>query len=76
MSLTVNLSKAKEIAHAKRRADRDVKMKPLDVKATIPLFAEQAETEREAIRVANATVQDAIDAGTGVAELKAALEAL
>ena len=74
--LKVNLEKAKAVAHQIRRQDRDAKMNPLDTQATIPLFAEQAETEREAIRVANATVQDAIDAGTGVAELKAALEAL
>lgn len=71
--ITVNIPKAKEIAHVARRADRDVKMKPLDVEATIPLFAESAEEQRQDIRDSNALVQSSIESASSVEELKTIL---
>jgi Flp pilus assembly secretin CpaC len=61
-TLSVNMGKAKDIAHSARRTDRDILMAPLDIKATIPAEQSQAEVEREAIRDANAELQIKIDA--------------
>lgn len=60
--IKVDLVKAKEQAHATRRAVRDEQMKPHDVMATVPAYAEQAELDRQVIRDASATVQTSIDA--------------
>jgi hypothetical protein len=68
--ITININKAKGIAHDKRRADRSAEFAPLDVKATIPSEAAQAETDRQAVRVKYAEKQTAIDAAQTVAELK------
>lgn len=67
-----NLGKCKEIAHAKRRAARAAEFAPLDVEATIPAKAAQAEAAREAIRQKYATMQAGIDAAASVEALKAA----
>lgn len=67
----VDLTKAKGIAHTKRRRDRAAAFKPLDIEATIPAKAEQAEAQRQAIRDADAARQIAIDAATDIATLKA-----
>lgn len=64
---------AKEIAHEVRRADRTEKMKPLDVEATIPAMAEEAEAARQVVRDENAAVQIAIDAASDEAGIKAAI---
>ena len=37
MSITININKAKAIAHDKRREARSAEFAPLDIKATIPL---------------------------------------
>jgi hypothetical protein len=68
--ITINIDKAKAIAHDVRRAARSEEFKPLDVKATIPSEAAQAEIERQAIRVKYATMQAAIDAAATVEEIK------
>jgi hypothetical protein len=68
--ITINIDKAKGIAHDKRRADRSAEFAPLDVKATIPSEATQAEIDRQAVRVKYAEKQTAIDAAQTVAELK------
>lgn len=72
--ITINIDKAKAIAHEKRRAARDAEFAPLDVKATIPSMAKQAETEREAVRVKYAAIQATIDAATTVEQIKAAMQ--
>jgi len=71
--ITVNLNKAKQIAHEKRRAARAKEFAPLDIKATIPAQAAQAEAERQEVRARYADMQTAMDAATTVEELKALL---
>lgn len=67
--ITVNMVTAKAQVHALRRAVRDKSFEPLDRKATVPALAEQAELDREGIRVADAEKQQRIDAATTVSEL-------
>lgn len=74
--ITVNIPKAKDIAHGTRRADRDAKMKPLDIEATVPALAEEAEAKRQVIRDTNTEVQKQIDASKDVDGIKKALEGL
>lgn len=71
--ITINIDKAKAIAHDVRRAARAEEFKPLDVKATIPSEAEMAELERQAVREKYAAMQVAIDAAVAVDEIKAAM---
>jgi hypothetical protein len=71
--ITININKAKAIAHDVRRAARAEEFKPLDVKATIPSEAAQAETDRQAIRDKYATMQAAIDAAVDVEAIKGAM---
>ena len=71
--ITVNIDKAKAIAHDKRREARSAEFAPLDIKATIPSEATTAEAARAAIRAKYATMQTAIDAASTVAEIKAAM---
>lgn len=71
--ITINIDKAKAIAHDVRRAARAEEFKPLDVQATIPSQAAAAETAREAVRVKYAEMQVAIDAAVAVDEIKAAM---
>lgn len=71
--ITVNLDKAKAIAHEKRRAARAEEFAPLDIKATIPSEATAAEAARQVIRDKYADMQTAMDAATTVDELKALL---
>lgn len=71
--ITINIDKAKAIAHDARRAARAEEFKPLDVKATIPSEAEMAELERQAVREKYAAMQVAIDAAVAVDEIKAAM---
>lgn len=73
MSITINLNKAKAIAHDVRRAARAEEFKPLDVKATIPSEAAQAEAERQAVRDKYAAMQTAIDAATTPEQIKAVM---
>lgn len=71
--ITINLDKAKAIGHDIRRAARNEEFKPLDVKATIPSEAAQAEAARQVIRDKYATMQAAIDAAATVEEIKEVL---
>jgi len=74
--ITVNVDKAKGIAHEVRRAKRTEEFAPLDVKATIPSEAVAAEEARAAIRAKYEGVQANIDAAADVDALKAIVEGL
>jgi len=73
MSITINITKAKNIAHDARRTARSAEFAPLDIKATIPSEATAAEEARATIRAKYATMQTAIDAASTVDEIKAAM---
>ena len=68
--ITINIDKAKAIAHNIKRAARAEEFKPLDVKATIPSEQVAAEAERQKIRDKHAQIQADIDAATTVDKLK------
>lgn len=71
--ITINLDKAKQIGHDMRRAARAEEFKPLDIQATIPSQAAQAEAARQVIRDKYADMQVQIDAAVTPDEIKAAL---
>lgn len=73
MSITINIDKAKGIAHDKRREARSAEFAPLDIKATIPSEATAAEAARQAVRGKYAAMQTAIDSASTVDEIKAAM---
>jgi len=73
MSIVVNLTKAKTIAHERRRRKREKEFKPHDeiIMKQIPgEDATAAETARAEIRTRYATIQTDIDNATTVDELK------
>lgn len=74
--ITINIDKAKAIAHDKRRAARAAEFAPLDIKATIPSEAVAAETARQAIRDKYAVIQTDIDTAPGVPELTLVVQSL
>ena len=76
MGLSINIDKAKTIAHDIRRAKRTAEFAPLDLKATIPSEAAAAEAARQAVRDKYAAIQADIDSAPGVAELKLIVESL
>lgn len=73
--ITVNLTKAKIIAHDIRREAREAEFKPYDdaIAKQIPNQSDNAETARAAIRIKYATMQSNIDAATNIDEIKAAI---
>jgi hypothetical protein len=71
--IAIDMTKAKAIAHEKRRAARSAEFAPLDVKATIPSEAQAAEAQRQAVRDKYAEMQAAIDAAANVDAIKAAM---
>lgn len=71
--IRINLDKAKNIAHNMRRDARAVEFAPLDIEATIPAKAAQAEAARQVIRDKYAAMQASIDAAASVDEIKSAL---
>lgn len=73
--ITINVSKAKTIAHDKRREARAEEFKPYDdaIAKQIPNQMEGAEAARQAIREKYAAMQVAIDSATTVDEIKAAM---
>ena len=73
MSITINIDKAKDIAHDKRREARSAEFAPLDIKATIPSEATAAEAARQAVREKYAAMQSEIDSALTVDEIKAAM---
>jgi hypothetical protein len=74
--ITINLDKAKAIAHDKRRQARSAEFAPLDIKATIPSEAVAAEAARALIRTKYAEMQAEIDAATTINALTARIVAL
>jgi len=76
-AISVDIGKAKEVAHEMRREVRAEKFKRenLDVEATIPAKAAQAEARRQVIRDADAVVQGNINAAADVDSLKATIMA-
>ena len=74
--ITININKAKDIAHEARRAARAQEFAPLDLKVTIPSEAVAAEAARQVVREKYAAVQTQIDSASGVIELKQILEGL
>lgn len=72
-AINTNIGKAKIIAHTKRRSARAEELKSLDIQATIPSKAVQAENERQAIREKYAAMQSEIDGATTPDEIKIAL---
>ena len=75
MSITININKAKTVAHDIRRAARSVEFQPYDeaIAKQIPGQAEGAEAARATIRAKYAAMQTAIDAASTVDEIKAAM---
>jgi hypothetical protein len=74
--ITINIDKAKSIAHDKRRAARAAEFAPLDIKATIPSEAVAAEAARQAVRDKYAVIQSDIDTAPGVPELTLVVQSL
>lgn len=74
--IQVDILKAKEISHSKRREARAVEFAPLDIEATIPALAEQAEAERQLVRDKYAVIQTQIDVATTAEELKAIIDGM
>ena len=74
--ITIDMTKAKEMAHEKRRAARSAEFAPHDevIMKQIPgNDYTQAEAERQAIREKYATMQAQMDAAQTADELKALL---
>ena len=74
--ITIDMTKAKEIAHEKRRAARSAEFAPHDevIMKQIPgVDAQAAEAARQAIRDKYATLQTQMDAAQSADELKALL---
>tara|TARA_R110000868_G_scaffold386880_1_gene655319 strand:+ start:832 stop:1053 length:222 start_codon:yes stop_codon:yes gene_type:complete len=71
--ITININKAKSIAHDARRIARTLEFAPLDIQVTIPSEAIAAEAARQAVRDKYAIMQIAIDAATTTDEIKAAM---
>ena len=74
--ISINIEKAKEIAHEKRRAVRSEKFKPLDVEATIPALATEAEAKRQVIREEDNTIQNTIESAVEADEIVAVIKSL
>ena len=77
--ITVNITKAKTIAHDVRRAKRAEEFAPLDevIMKQIPgADTDAAEVSRAAVRTKYATVQTNIDAAADVAALKTVVESI
>jgi len=73
--ITINVTKAKVIAHDVRRAARTEEFKPYDdaIAKQIPNETDGAEAARAAIRAKYAAMQSEIDAASTVEEIKAAM---
>jgi hypothetical protein len=73
--ITINVTKAKAIAHDKRREARAKEFEPYDnaIAKQIPGQSEGAEAQRQLIREKYAAMQTAIDAASTVDEIKAAM---
>lgn len=80
MSISINLNKAKEIAHGKRREARLIEFKPLDEEITISMADSKKiadiEFQRAAVREKYAILQTEIDNSKSDANLKIILDSL
>lgn len=76
MGIKIDLNKAKEISHEKRRAARAGEFAPLDIKATIPAEAAEAEAQRQLVRDKYAEIQNQIDVAGDAETLKSIVEGL
>ena len=77
--ITINVDKARNIAHEKRREKRAEEFKPYDeiIMKQIPgSDATEAEASRQAIRDKYAQIQIDIDAAPGVDELKFVIDSM
>lgn len=74
--ITINIDKAKTIAHQLRREARAKEFEPYDdaIAKQIPGQMEGAESARQAIRDKYVAVQAAIDAATTPEQIKSALQ--
>ena len=68
--IQVDILKAKEITHGKRRASRALEFAPLDIEATIPSMVEEVEAKRAEIRYKYAEIQTQIKEANSVDALK------
>lgn len=73
--ITINVTKAKVIAHDIRRVARSAEFAPYDeaIAKQIPNQMENAEAARAVIRTKYAVMQTAIDAATTIDEIKAVM---
>jgi hypothetical protein len=73
--ITININKAKAVAHNNRRAMREQEFAPHDavIAKQIPNKTAEAEAARAAIRDKYAQMQTAIDLAGSLEEIKAAL---
>lgn len=80
MIVAIDINKAKEITHNKRREARAIEFKPLDEAITInianPDKVAEIEAERQTVRDKYAEIQINIDSSTTTDELKAIIESL
>ena len=72
--ITINIDKAKNIAHDIRRAKRAEEFAPLDIKATSPSEAVAAEAARQAVRDKYAAMQTQINSASTPEEIKEAIK--
>jgi hypothetical protein len=68
--IVININKAKNIAHEKRRIARTNEFTPLDIKATIPSESVAAEAARQIIRDKYVEIQIGINDAETVDEIK------
>jgi len=68
--IVINIDKAKNIAHEKRRIARTNEFTPLDIKATIPSESVAAEAARQIIRDKYVEIQIGINDAETVDEIK------
>jgi hypothetical protein len=71
--ITINVNKAKDIAHDIRRSKRAEEFAPLDIQATIPSQASAAESARQVVRDKYAAMQTQINSASTPEEIKTAL---
>ncbi|MCK5603008.1 hypothetical protein KAR91_14085 [Candidatus Pacearchaeota archaeon] len=73
-TVDVDITRAKEMTHCFRRDYRDKLMKPLDILATVPHKAVEAESKRQEIRDDNDQMQINIDSADNSDTLRAIIE--
>lgn len=71
--ITINIDKAKNIAHDIRRVKRAEEFAPLDIQATIPSQASAAESARQVVRDKYSAMQTQINSASTPEEIKTAL---